>query len=207
MGVTVSSSQVVSASPSSSRLSLAPECGRAHGRQFSTNFSNVSSSHGLLSLTNCSSMGHFHRVQSFRNRMLQCGSAMGPQILPANLHERGLLFPRIHRSCQDPAPAQAPHRITASFWHPPALVWDPPRAAGGYLFHHGPPWAVPWPASLWSSPWAVGQSLLQSLEHLLLLKYVITEVLPLLLIGLALASGRSILEPAVIGSIRLRGNF
>jgi len=40
-----------------------------------------------------------------------------------------------------------------------------------------------------------------------LLNYVITEVLPPLLIGLALASSGSILEPAGIGSIRHRGSF
>jgi len=40
-----------------------------------------------------------------------------------------------------------------------------------------------------------------------LLEYVITEALPRLLIGLALASGGSILEPAGIGSIRHGGSF
>jgi len=40
-----------------------------------------------------------------------------------------------------------------------------------------------------------------------LLKYVITEALPPLLIALALASGRSILEPAGTGFIRHGGSF
>jgi len=39
------------------------------------------------------------------------------------------------------------------------------------------------------------------------MKYVITEVLPLSLIGLALASGKSVLEPAGIGSVGHRGSF
>ena len=40
-----------------------------------------------------------------------------------------------------------------------------------------------------------------------LLKYIIPEVLPSLLMGLALASSGSILEPAGTGSIRHRGSF
>ena len=106
-----------------------------------------------------------------------------------------------------------------------------PQAAGGYLLHHGPPWtAGGQPASPWSSPWAAGESLLWCLKHLLplilhcfgvcrvasltyshscvtlhffslLLKYVIPEALPPSLMGSALASSGSILEPAGIGSI------
>ena len=68
-----------------------------------------------------------------------------------------------------PTLAQASHRVTASFRaHPTALVWGPPRAAGGYLVHHEPPWAAGGqPASPWSSPWTAGESLLWHLEHLL----------------------------------------
>jgi len=40
-----------------------------------------------------------------------------------------------------------------------------------------------------------------------LLNYIITEALPLLLIGSFLASGVSILEPAGTGSTRHRGSF
>jgi len=40
-----------------------------------------------------------------------------------------------------------------------------------------------------------------------LLKYVITEALPPSLVGLASASGESILEPAGIGSLRHGGSF
>jgi len=84
----VSSSYVVSAAPSFSHSSPAPAWGPSHRRQFSTNFSKVSPSHG---------------VQSFRNRLLQYGSPMGSQVLPANLLQHGLLSPRVHRSCQEPA--------------------------------------------------------------------------------------------------------
>jgi len=37
------------------------------------NFSSMGPSHGLQFFTTCSSIGLFHRVQSFRNRLLQYG--------------------------------------------------------------------------------------------------------------------------------------
>jgi len=141
------------------------------------NFSNTSPSHGLPFFTNCSSVGPFYGVQSFRNRLLQCGSCVGSQVLPANLVHRGLLSPLVHRSCQEPVPARAPHRVTASFGYPPALAWGPPRAAEGYLLHRGPPWAAgAQPASPWSSPQAAGEPLLWCLEHLLPLHLHLTLV-------------------------------
>jgi len=118
-----------------------------------------------------------------------------------------------------------------------------PRATGGDLLHHGPPWtAEGQPALPWSSTRAAKEEpLLWHLEHLLpppssltlvsaelflshrptppsncplttdfflpLLKYVITETLPPLLTGLALASGGSILELAGTGFIRHGGSF
>ena len=48
------------------------------------------------------------------HKLLQRG---GSQLLPANLLHRGLLSPRGHRPCQEPAPAGASHRATASFGH------------------------------------------------------------------------------------------
>jgi len=54
-------------------------------------------------------MSPSHGVQSFRNRLLQ----------------RGLLSSRVHRYLQEPAPARAPHRGTASFRHPPPPAWGP----------------------------------------------------------------------------------
>jgi len=104
---------------------------------------------------NCPSVGPAHGVQSSRNRLLQCGSPRGSQALSANLLQRGLLSPWGHRSWQEPTPTWVPHGVTASFRHLPALVWGPPRAAGGDLLHCGPPWAAgAQPASPWSSPWA-----------------------------------------------------
>ncbi|KAK4831745.1 hypothetical protein QYF61_018943 [Mycteria americana] len=107
----------------SSHSSPDPAWGPSHRRQSSMNFSNVSPSRGLQFFTNCSSVGPFCRVQSCRNRLLQRGSPTGSQVLPANLLQHGLLSPWVHRSCQEPAPAQASHRVTASFgcihllWH------------------------------------------------------------------------------------------
>jgi len=83
----------------------------------------MSPSHGLQLFMNRPSMGPSHRVQSFRNRLLQRGSPMGSQALPANLLWCGLLSPRVRRSWQEPAPTWAPHRVTASFRHPPSPAW------------------------------------------------------------------------------------
>jgi len=110
MGATLSSWHVVSGFPSSSgggclTLFPAPEWGPSHGRQSSTNFSNMNPSYGLQFSTNCSSMGPFHGLQSFRNRLHQRGSPVESQVLPANLIWHGLLSPRVHRSCQEPAPS------------------------------------------------------------------------------------------------------
>jgi len=55
------------------------------------NFSNTSPSHGLQLFTNCPSVGPSQGLQSFRNRLLQRGSPMGSQALPANLLRCGLL--------------------------------------------------------------------------------------------------------------------
>ena len=130
MGVTVSSSQVVSAAPSSSADGLlalfCSSVGSLPWRQSSRNCSNMSPSHGLQLFMNCPSVGPSHGLQSFRNRLLQRGSPMGSQALPANLLQRGLLSPWVRRSWQEPAPAQAPHGVTASFRHPPTLMWGPP---------------------------------------------------------------------------------
>jgi len=126
MGVVVSSSHIVSAAPSFS-------------------------GGGLLTLFPCSSMGSrpwetvLHELlqrESFPraavlHRLLQRGSPTGSQALPEILLWRGLLSPWVRRSWQEPAPVRVPHRVTASFGHPPALVWGPPRAAGRYLLPCG----------------------------------------------------------------------
>jgi len=130
MGVTVSSSHVVSATPSSSGgglLTLYP-CSSVkdpHGRQFSTNFSNVSPSHGLQLFMNCPSVGPFQGVQTFRNRLFQREVPPGSQALPENLLQSGFLSPWVCRSWQESTPAWAPHRVTASFRHTSAPAWGP----------------------------------------------------------------------------------
>jgi len=88
------------------------------------------------------------------------------QALPENLLQCGVLSAWVHRSWQEPAPARAPHGVTASCRHPPAPVWG---ATGGDLLHHGPPWAAGGqPVSPWSSSRAASEgSLLRHLEHLL----------------------------------------
>jgi len=104
MEVAVSSSHVVSAAVSSSGeglLTLCP-CSSVGPLPWETilhYFSNASPSHGLQFFTNCSSVGPCHRVQSFRNRLLQCGSPTGSHALPANLLQRG--SPRGRKPCQE----------------------------------------------------------------------------------------------------------
>ena len=171
------------------------------------NFSNMSSSHGLQVFTNCPSVSPFHGVQSMRSRLLQ-RELLSPQVLPGACSIVG--SPRCH----------------SLLWTSTCSGVGSSITAGGSLLHCGPPWAAGGqPASPWSSPQASGESLLWRVEHLLpfllhclqsshsslllekcpytgfvfLLKYVIQEALLLLLIGLALASSRAVLEPASNG--------
>jgi len=134
-------------------LPLLQREGSSHGTQFSTNFSSVSPSHGLQLSMSCPSMGPSHRVQSFRNRLLQRGFRTGSQALPANLLRCGLLSSRVHRSCQEPAPAWGSPRghsfLQASTC---SSVVSLRCATGGHLLHCGPPWSAgEEPASPWSS--------------------------------------------------------
>ena len=156
MGVVVSPSHVVSATPSSSHSAPAPVWGPSHGTQSSMN---------------CPSVGPFHGVQSFRNRLLQRGSPMGSQALPANLLQCGLLSPWVRRSWQEPAPAQgSPGGHSFLQASTCSGMGSLPWAAGGYLLHCGPPCSAGGqPPSPWSSSWAAGKSLLWCLEHLLAL--------------------------------------
>ncbi|KAK4827202.1 hypothetical protein QYF61_015230 [Mycteria americana] len=70
--------------------------GPSHGRQYSTNFSNMGPSHRLQFSMNCSSMGPFHGCSPSGT---DC-SSMGPL--------------QCDRTCQKPAPARALHGVTAS---------------------------------------------------------------------------------------------
>ena len=95
----------------SSHSSPAPVWSPTHARQFSKNCSNVSPS---------------YEVQSFRNRLLQHGSPLGSQALPANLLWHGLLSPWVCRSWKEPAPARdSPRGHSLLQASPPALAWGP----------------------------------------------------------------------------------
>lgn len=48
--------------------------------------------HGLQFFRNCSHVGLSHRVQSFRSRLLQCGSHVGWQVPPENVLQHRLLM-------------------------------------------------------------------------------------------------------------------
>jgi len=115
MGVTVSSSHVVSAAPSSSGeglLTLFP-CSSVRSLSWETVL------HKLLQCASFPQAAALHKLP-------QCGSfpwgavlqeqtapewvPMGSQALPANLLWRGLLSPQVHRSCQEPAPARGSPR-------------------------------------------------------------------------------------------------
>jgi len=113
--------QVEDSSPSAP----APARGPSHGRQFSTNFSNASPSHRLQLFTNCPSVGPFPQGAVLQEQAAPAWVHTGSQALPANLLRRGLLSPQVRRSWQEPAPAQAPYGVTASFRHPPAPAWGP----------------------------------------------------------------------------------
>jgi len=175
MGVTVSSSHVVSAALSSS-------------------------GGGLLTLCPCSSVGSFTQ-ETVLHELLQCESFPQAAAL-MNCPSVGP-FPQGAVLQEQAAPAWVPHRVTsaasklAPAWAPLSTgpqvlagacssVGSPwghsllqastcfgmgslPRAAGGSLLHRGPPWAAGGqPASPWSSSRAAREdSLLRHLERLL----------------------------------------
>jgi len=171
---------------------------------------------GRQSSKNMSNMGPSYGLQLFRNRLLQHGSPMGSQALPANLLQCWLLPPQVCRSWQKPAPAWTLHNVTASFRNPLALSWCPTQAASGYLLHHGPPWtAGEQPVPPWFSPrlhpsfftdFGVCRVLIPvpncKNTGCFLFKYVALEALPPSLIGSAFASSGSVFELAGIGSVR-----
>ena len=228
MGVVVSSLHVVSAFLLRGRtphtLPLLQHEGSSHRRQFSTNFSNMSPSHGLQLFTNCP----FHEEQSFRNRLLQHGSPAGSQALPANLLWRGLLSPQVHRSWQEPAPAWGSSQGHGFLQASTYCRWisAPPWPSMGcrgttcltmvfitsykgrlsiLTFQAPPPPSfftdldVCRVVSLTLSHSSLYPAVSPAEFFLPFLKYFITELLPPSLIGLALASGGSILEPADTG--------
>ena len=148
MGIVVSSSHVVSADPSSSGgglLILFP-CSRVRSLSQETVL------HKLLQCESFPQAAALHKLpqhdsfpweQSFRKGLLQCGSPTESQAPPKNLLLCGLLSPWIHRSCQEPAPAQvSPQDHSLLQASTCSGVGSLPRGAGGYLLHRGPPWTA-----------------------------------------------------------------
>jgi len=70
----------------------------------------MSLSHGLQLFTNCSSVGPPRGHKPCQQTCSGVGFSLSPWVC---------------RSWQKPSPAWAPHRVTASFRHPPALAWGP----------------------------------------------------------------------------------
>jgi len=178
-------------------------------------------------------MSPSHEVQSFRNRLLQRGSPTGSQVLSANLLQLGLLS--LCRST-GPArsllqPPSGIHLLWRGVFHKlqvdvcstvdlrglqgtACLTVIIMGCRGISAPAPGAPHPPPSALTLVSaelfltffsllSPTAVAVAL----GFFPLLKYVMTEALPLSLMGLALASGGSLLETAGIGSVRHRGSF
>jgi len=242
MGVAVSSSQVVSATPSSSHSSCSsmgslPQETVFHELLQCESFPQAAALHELLQ------RGSFPRGADLQEQAAPVWVPHGvtsPASKPAPTWAPLSTGPQVlAEACSSTGSPQGHSFLQASTC---SSVGSLPRGAGGYLLHHGPPSAAGGhPASPWSSPCTVGESLLQHLEHLLplllhcpwclqscfshtvslpsircccstpgfpsLLKYIIPEVLPPLLMGSALASSGSILELAGIGSVRHRGSF
>lgn len=227
----VSSSHIVSSSPSFSRrqlLTFLPCSSRAslltelpqHNRT-SMSFSNCVLPLGFF--MNCFSVGPFHNVQSFRNRLIQCGFPMNSQMLPENLLQLGVSF---SVETQEPAPEPVSHHDKASFKQIHLLQCGILHGLGSdSLPHHclhqrlqknlsSCSWStcsfcsdlgicrvVHLTYSSYSLPVVVVQ------DVFLLFKYFIPEVLPRSLIGSALANAGSVLDPSGIFSVRHKGNF
>jgi len=158
MGVTVSSSHIVSAAPSSSGeglLTLFP-CSSVRSLSQETVL------HKLLQHESFPRAAALHRLPqrgSFPwGAVLQEQAApvwvpMGSQALPANLLRLGLLSPRVRRFLAGASSSMgSPQGHSFLQTSTCSGVGSLPRATGGYLLHHGPPWAAgEQPASPWSS--------------------------------------------------------
>jgi len=164
----------------------------------------VSPSHGLQLFTNCPSVGPCHGVTGPASKPAPAWAPLstGLQVLAGACSSAG--SPWGHSFLQ---------ASTCS------SVGSLPWAAGGDLLHRGPPWtAGGQPASPRSSRVAREGSLLQHFGHLLpppasltlvsaelFLSHHLTPLSTLL--GLALGSGGSVLEPTGTGVIRHGGSF
>lgn len=120
-------------------------------------------SYRLGLFTNCSRVCPLHGVQSFRNRLLHCGSLIWHSSCQKKLSE---LFCMVHSSCQDPAPVWVLHGLQLPSGHIHFLWHGVFRGLRcEYLLWHGHPWAV------WGQHRALLHrllgNLLRCLEHLL----------------------------------------
>jgi len=130
MGIMVSSSHAVSAAPSSSGGGLLTLCPCSRGRSLSQE----TVLHKRLQCESFPWAADLHELPQCGS--LPWGAVLQEQAAPACIPpgvtspaskpaRRGLLSPWVRRSCQEPASAQAPHEVTASFRHPPAPAWGP----------------------------------------------------------------------------------
>jgi len=110
----------------SSHSAPAPVWGPSHGRQFSTNFSNVSPSHRLQFFTNCPSVGPPWGHKPCQQTCSSVGSSLHGSAGPG----RSLL--------QHEAPHGGHSLLQASTC---SGVGSLPWSTGGYLLH-GPPWTA-----------------------------------------------------------------
>jgi len=130
MGVTVCSSHVVSAAPSCSGGGLLTLCPCSTMRSLSWEIT-------LSKLLQCESFPQAAALHKLSQRgSFPRGAVLQEQAAPAWV-PHGVTSPAskpapawgplstVHRSWQEPAPARGPHRVTASFRHPPALEWGP----------------------------------------------------------------------------------
>jgi len=239
----IHSSRTASATSSSLHYSPVPTWGPSHGRQ-STKFSSVSPSHGLQFFVTVPVwalfMCPFYRLQSFRNELLQHGSPVGSQVLPANLLQRGAwapvftgpqVLPKACSSAESPYGHSLPWPSTCSSivlqnltmqvsicfllltsmgcMGTACLTMVFTTGCGG-ISAPAPGAPLPHPSSLT----LVSAGLFHTFSlfssgccHFPLLQFDITEMLSASLVSSDFTSGGSILEPAGIGSIRLKGGF
>lgn len=86
-----------------------------------------SSRGGCLTLRPCSSVGfHPRKKSSFSKELFMHCPSVDPfhRVGPSGIGSSSV-GSSLHMSCQDPAPAQAPCAVTASFGHAPAPAWAP----------------------------------------------------------------------------------
>jgi len=200
----------------------APVWGPSHGRQFSTSFSNVRPSHGVQRFTNCSRVGPPWGHKSCQKTCSTLCSSLHGTTGPA----RSLLQHRLPTVSQPPSGI---HLLLCGVLHGLQVdissTTDLHGLQGGSLPHrgllHGLQVNLCSGACTTCSPSFFTDlgvcrvvSLTKSHSFLWLqiphLKYVLTEALPLSLMGSALASGGSVLELAGIGSVGhgdMRGSF